>query len=156
MGRPIVVVSVLILVISCGFSPQVSAKDEELGFALGFAAAAGNLEKCKALLDEGADVNAIWGGSTPLMAASQKGYTEIVKLLLKKGADPNFQDPMGGKTALILAVEAQNPKLELAKALLDGGAKPNLKDKKGNTAADLAAKADRKEITKLLQEYQKK
>lgn len=156
MSKVMVIVSALMLVISIGFSTPVLAKDEELGFALGFAARDGDLEKCKTFLAEGADVNAIWGGTTPLMAASQKGHIQIVQLLLKKGADANFQDPMGGKTALMLAVEAEKPNPDLVKALLDGGAKPDLKDKQGNTAAALALKKDQKEIAKLLQEYKKK
>jgi ankyrin repeat protein len=155
MSKVIVTICALV-VMSLGFSSQPYAKDEELGFALGFSAANGDLEKCKAFLDEGAEVNAMWAGQTPLMVSSQRGHTEIVQLLLKKGADPNLQDPMRGKTALMLAVEATSPKPELVKALLDGGAKPDLKDKQGNTPLAVASKKDQKEIVRLLQDYKKK
>ena len=63
------------------------------------------------LIEEGADVNAMsittmygcalgrdcisFGGYTALMAASEMGYIDIVKLLIKEGADVNVQDDDG-------------------------------------------------------------
>ena len=57
-----------------------------------------------ALIDGGADVNRLAGdGITPLMMASGYGYTDIVELLLRRGANPRIADPHGA-TALDLAM----------------------------------------------------
>ncbi|HEY3444247.1 MAG TPA: ankyrin repeat domain-containing protein [Paludibaculum sp.] len=49
-----------------------------------------------ALLDGGADPNARGGGRmTPLMMAAGYGQEEIVRILLRKGADPRLRDPQG-------------------------------------------------------------
>ncbi|HEY6842798.1 MAG TPA: ankyrin repeat domain-containing protein, partial [Thermoanaerobaculia bacterium] len=50
----------------------------------------------QALLDGGADVNRLAGdGETALMMAAGYGYTDIVTLLLKHGADPKIPDSSG-------------------------------------------------------------
>ncbi len=57
-----------------------------------------------ALLDGGADINRVSGdGITPLMMAAGYGYTDIVELLLRRGADPGIADSHGA-TALDLAL----------------------------------------------------
>ena len=57
-----------------------------------------------ALLDGGADINRAGGdGFTPLMMAAGYGYTNIVELLLRRGADPAITDSHGA-TALDLAL----------------------------------------------------
>ena len=49
-----------------------------------------------ALLDGGADINRLSGdGITPLMMAAGYGYTDIVQLLLKRGANPRIADSGG-------------------------------------------------------------
>lgn len=57
----------------------------------------GDADAVKSLLMRGAPVNGkdeYWG-RTPLIMASMNGYTEIVRILLKKGADPNAADIEG-------------------------------------------------------------
>lgn len=57
-----------------------------------------------ALIDGGADVNRLAGdGITPLMMAAGYGYTDIVELLLRRGANPRIVDPHGA-SALDLAM----------------------------------------------------
>lgn len=66
-----------------------------------YAARNGHIDVCKVLLDHGASVNACTrsGCVTPLQRAAYGGKTEVVKLLVGKGADVCLQDT-DGKTAL--------------------------------------------------------
>jgi ankyrin repeat protein len=84
------------------------------------AAKKGNVEEVKALLEQGADVNATnMAGETPLIWASLKGHTETVKVLVEKGADVNIVSK-NGNTALTLA--AGWGRAEAVKILLEHGA----------------------------------
>jgi len=79
------------------------------------------------------DVN----GQTALMLAAAVGSTEIVKLLLEKGADLEHID-RGGESALIKAASGSF-NLETVKVLLEKGADVNVKDGNGVTALMKAA-----------------
>jgi len=74
------------------------------------------------LLDNGARVNPPKAERTPLMLASYKGYVELVKLLLAKGADVRARGRLGfdNRTPLALAVEMDH--VEVVKLLLAAGA----------------------------------
>jgi ankyrin repeat protein len=51
----------------------------------------GQIQSVNALLDGGADINRVAGdGFTPLMMAAGYGYTDIVELLLRRGANPRI------------------------------------------------------------------
>jgi ankyrin repeat protein len=64
----------------------------------------GQIHSIEALLDGGADINRLSGdGITPLMMAAGYGYTDIVQLLLRRGANPRIAGPDGVR-ALDLAV----------------------------------------------------
>ena len=76
--------------------------------------------------------------NTALMGVCFKGYTEVAKKLIDKGADLNVRNSMGS-TALIYAVTFDNP--EISKLLLQNGADASLKDGRGNTAQDYAKAA---------------
>ena len=82
------------------------------------------------LIDGGADPNmADDENDTPLTCASTRGCTDLVKLLLDKGADPNVShvtDPGNGSTALMCAVV--NGHKEIVRLLLEKGAQPNVKE----------------------------
>lgn len=57
----------------------------------------GLLETATLLVDKGADVNrATSDGTTPLYMAIQKGFTPLVRLLMKMGADAKFCRPADG------------------------------------------------------------
>ncbi|CAK4157460.1 unnamed protein product, partial [Aphanomyces euteiches] len=57
-------------------------------------------------------------GCTPLFAAASRGHTDIVKCLLRHGAQPSF--PVKQKTPLHLALESNNA--EMTTALMEYGA----------------------------------
>ena len=82
--------------------------------------AAGNVPKARLLIERGADVNAkTRQGRTPLMvAAACSECSEIVRLLLSKGADAKAQDSVIG-TALSIA--AENGNTESVRLLLNVG-----------------------------------
>jgi hypothetical protein len=49
------------------------------------------------------------GGQTPLMHAATCGLDGVVRILLSHGADPNYQDPASGDTALHMACRIAAP-----------------------------------------------
>jgi ankyrin repeat protein len=69
------------------------------------------------LIDAKVDLNYNHGG-TPLILAATRGYMNIIKLLMAKGADINAR--YQGQTALFAATQYQ--RLEMAKLLLSAGA----------------------------------
>ena len=65
-------------------------------------AADGDDEGVARLLDEGADVNACGpSGQTALMLAARNGRTDVVGLLLRRGADPTIKTKTGSTAAEI-------------------------------------------------------
>ena len=109
----------------------------------------GNIDKVKKYLDHGYDLNIKNdSGETPLHLASEKGYKEIVELLLKKGADPNIKNVYAGLSPLYLAsVEGHKDIVEL---LLKYGANPNIKSDSEETPLHWASIEGYKEIVELL------
>src|SRR5581483_4993278 len=78
-----------------------------------------------ALLSRGADVNGPdKRGTTPLYKASVQGKTEIVRVLLDAGADPNLDS--GGETeGTPLCAAAAWGHTDIVRLLLQSGADPN-------------------------------
>jgi uncharacterized protein len=112
--------------------------------ALLHAARQGHLAAARALLDGGANANAVSGGdgTSPLLMATINGQFDMAMLLLERGADPNLAARVNGATPLWSAVNTQwQPRtrfpqpqeMELQKAtyidvmakLLEKGADPN-------------------------------
>lgn len=86
----------------------------------------GDIEICESLCKHGADVNLSQANSeTALANAANRGYYEIVNLLLQKGADPNAETYAG--TALALASN-----IAIILLLSAYGADPNIPDEKGD------------------------
>jgi len=55
----------------------------------------GDLETVKKLIDLGSDVNEKWNGLTPVMYAAKFNRTEILKLLILKGANLTAKSAKG-------------------------------------------------------------
>jgi ankyrin repeat protein len=109
--------------------------------ALLYAVRQGHADAVRALLDNGADLNAgSADNSTPLMMATINGHLDLAMYLLERGADPKIASTAGG-TPLYRTLDVYwapifhypQPNvgqervtyLELMKALLDRGADPN-------------------------------
>lgn len=103
----------------------------------------------QALLDKGADPNAMVGG-TPVIsiaAGSLDGVgAGVITALLNKGADINAKDGQW-ETALFSAVTND---IEIVNLLLDKGADVNARDRRGQTALFLASKNGKPDIVRLL------
>ena len=128
-----------------------------------------NEKMFKMLIDMGGDVNAYdEDGKTPLMHAVNFS-SDIVRNLLKYGADVNVKDKKDGKPAwLQIAVvsTSSNPEAETLRLLLAAGVDATLKSDSGYDifaaietykqraeSAEGDDKADKQECARLLQEY---
>jgi ankyrin repeat protein len=78
--------------------------------ALHYAAAAGDLDIMRLLLEQHAYIDAESPtGTTPLMLAAQEGQEEAVKLLLEEGADATLKDRAWREDAAGFAMRTQKP-----------------------------------------------
>jgi ankyrin repeat protein len=150
------------ILIGAGAKPN-DAQPKSALTPLIIASAMGHAEAVAALLDNGADANAVDGrGYTSLHLVvrdsdygidlkSKDAIVKIVRALLAHGANPNVrlkqQRPhktvtevtLQGATPLLLAAEVNN--LDAVKALLESGADPSIPTEKGTTPLILAAGA---------------
>jgi hypothetical protein len=111
------------------------------------AAAAGDAEAVRALLDEGADPRAAdIDGEAPLHQAVRWGRSQVAEALLARGADPNARDPYG-VTPLHLAARSSEALVDL---LLRHGAEPGVTDGFGCTPLHDAAAAGQARVVERL------
>lgn len=123
---------------------DIEARDEEGSTPLMRAAAFGQTETFKLLLERGAKVNVRDKlGMSPLIAAAcscaiatMNSTYDIMKILLEKGASVNART-RDGKTALIMAAGSPGDSASV-KLLLNWGADPTAKDNEGKTAMTFA------------------
>ncbi len=75
---------------------EITTEIEKLDYELLEAARAGDQKKFVELVEEGAAVNCQdEHGETPLLKAAQGGHADIVRLLIKYGADPRIRNEQG-------------------------------------------------------------
>ena len=85
-----------------------------------------------------------------LLDASDEGILNIVKLLIKLGADINAKN-YDGNTPLIFA--SANGYLDIVKLLIENGADINVKNKRKHTALYWASIKGYEDIVELLKKY---
>lgn len=96
------------------------------------ATTAGNLEKVRALLDAGADIDSLdEHGQTALMNAAHRGDARLVQLLIEKGAGLDHVAKYR-LTALMLAVIGHHA--EVVRLLVKAGADRAIKGSQGSFA----------------------
>jgi len=115
----------------------------------------GDIEATKLFLDEGMDINAMnERGQTALIRAAEYQRTDVVTLLLGKGADVNIVGGRYARTALMEAAGAGN--CVIIKQLAQKGADINTKDYESNTPLHFACMYGHIEAVRLLIEMDAK
>ena len=117
------------------------------------AASAGDFERVKLLVEQGADTNQVGGSclNTALGVAAGEGHIDIIRYLVEQGADMEKADK-DSSTPLLYASE--HGRLEVARYLLEQGAnrdKAAISD--GHTPLHCAAECGHLETAKLLMVY---
>lgn len=116
---------ILVLAVSAGWflfsggSPAVTVDSLEE------AAKQGNLADTRYLLEKGVNPNEqLKFGHTPMHSAAWRGHTDLVRLMIDHGGDPNRRHARSGETPLIAAVRGNRP--GTVAALIAAGASPNI------------------------------
>ncbi|WP_041401427.1 ankyrin repeat domain-containing protein [Salinispira pacifica] len=136
------------LFLTVGFSPDTcDSKDVAL---LNHAVRGGHDDIIVLLLENGADPNAVSGdrGNTPVMDAASTGQTELVRLLLAAGADPDVQSK-SGQTGLMMAVGEGFA--QISSLFIEAGCDLSVTDQLGMTAEKYARLFNSPEIVSLFE-----
>lgn len=82
------------------------------------------------------------------MLASVHGKVDVVRILIRAGADLNFQENLNGETALMMA--ARDDRLEIVEMLSEAGSNINHQNLSGHTALMKAAGDGKIEVIRML------
>jgi len=106
-------------------------------------------------VEKGADINKRNSNDrTPLFFAFEKGHENLIKYLVRKGADINKEineKNIFGDTLLIIATKSK--KLNLIKYLIEHGADVNLSNKYHSTPLTIARECGEKDIVDYLLQH---
>lgn len=116
---------------------------------LHIAIARGMLDKINEQLDRNVDVNCLAGDGLSTLQWAMTTDSNILSLLLHKGANPNTKSTEGA-TPIMNAV--QSNKIEHLNILIKNQADLNAKDNRGFTALHRASEMGRKEMVRILLE----
>ncbi|RPJ08502.1 MAG: ankyrin repeat domain-containing protein [Spirochaetaceae bacterium] len=106
-----------------------------------------NPELADYLMAQGASVNSVRNGETPLMFAVRKGRTSMVEHIISRGADIEIRDS-DGLTPLMRAV--QNKDVEIVGLLLMNDADVNSRSNSGESVLSMAQKAGNEKVLELV------
>lgn len=130
---------------------QVAARDANGWTPLHLAAFYGHEAAVRALLNKGAEVNALSDNplrNTPLHAAAAGKHAGIAKLLVERGANVDFPQHSGWAP---LHAAAQHGDMEMARALIDAGADPGVRADNAQRPIDLALLKGHQEMVEFLE-----
>ena len=116
--------------------------------ALSNAAAAGNLELTEMLLKAKAKPELPGLVLTPMMFAAFAGNGDLIRLLVRYGADVNFASKEYGQSALTSAITAGKP--DMVALLIELGANVNQKTPDGDTPLKMAKNGDQDDVVAML------
>jgi ankyrin repeat protein len=137
------------LTLALGVALTSSLAAFESSSAVADASARGDVETVRALLKDGADVNAAQGdGMTALHWAARQGDVELTRMLIYAGANVKATTRLGNYTPLIMASQAGST--EVIDALIKAGADPKASTSNGTTPLMLAAASGKADAVRLL------
>ena len=116
--------------------------------ALSNAAAAGNLELTEMLLKAKAKPELPGLVLTPMMFGAFAGNGDLIRLLVRYGADVNYATKEYGQSALTSAITAGKP--DMVALLIELGAKVNQKTPDGDTPLKMAKNGDQDDVVAML------
>ena len=116
--------------------------------ALSNAAAAGNLEVTEMLLKAKARPELPGLVLTPMMFGAFAGNTDLIRLLVRYGADVNYASKETGQSALTSAITAGKP--EVVAVLIELGANVNQQAPDGDTPLKMAKNGDQDDVVAML------
>ena len=85
------------------------------------------------LIAQGADINAVHGGLSPLHHAVMLEDVELVVCLITNGANPNLKGHYGNTPLHEAALNTNEKKIKILDLLLFSGANPNIQNELGQT-----------------------
>ncbi|KAM4549204.1 cyclin-dependent kinase 4 inhibitor C isoform 1-T4 [Odontesthes bonariensis] len=112
------------------------------------ASARGERDKVLSILQRGVNVSGFNSFNRTALQVVKLGDSQLIKVLLEAGADPNLPDPVLKLTVTHDA--AREGFVESVRALMDHGADVNLVDENGNLPLHLAAREGHLHVVKLL------